>query len=55
MARPLRLVYPGAGSHVRNRGLARQPVFRTAADRETFLPGLAEAHARKGGRWRSAW
>ena len=45
MARPLRILYPGAVYHVMNRGLARQPVFRTGADREAFLAGLAEAHA----------
>lgn len=45
MARPLRILYPGAVYHVMNRGLARQPVFRTSADREAFLAGVAEAHA----------
>jgi len=44
MARPLRILYPGAVYHVMNRGLARQPVFRTGADRQAFLAGVAEAH-----------
>jgi len=48
MARPLRILYPGAVYHVMNRGLARQPVFRTAADRAAFLATVAEAHARWG-------
>ncbi len=45
MARPLRILYPGAVYHVMNRGLARQPIFRSAADREAFLATVAEAHA----------
>ena len=45
LARPLRILYPGAVYHVMNRGMARQPVFRTAADRQAFLTGVAEAHA----------
>ncbi len=45
MARPLRILYPGAVYHVMNRGRARQPVFRAAADRQAFLTGLTEAHA----------
>ena len=45
MARPLRVLYPGAVYHVMNRGLARQPVFRAAADRRAFLAGVAESHA----------
>ncbi len=45
MTRPLRILYPGAVYHVMNRGLARQPIFRTAADREAFLATVAEAHA----------
>ncbi len=45
MARPLRILYPGAADHLTNRGLARQLVFRTAADRRTFLAGGAAARA----------
>ncbi len=48
MARPLRILYPGAVYHAMNRGLARQPVFRTTADRRTFLTGLAAPGARAG-------
>ena len=45
MARPLRILYPGAVYHLMNRGVARQPVFRTAADRQAFLAGGPAAHA----------
>ena len=48
MARPLRIEYPGAVYHVMNRGIARQRVFRGAADYQRFLASLAEAHARWG-------
>ncbi len=37
MARPLRIEFPGAFHHVMARGNARQPIFRSTADRETFL------------------
>ena len=46
MARPLRLEYPGAWYHVMNRGLARQPIFRTDAHRQHFLDLLLEIHNR---------
>lgn len=48
MARPLRIEYPDAVYHVMNRGAARQPIFLTQADRETFLRVLMEAW----NRWR---
>ncbi len=44
MARPLRLEYPGAVYHVRNRGLARQVIFRALTDYEMFLQALHETH-----------
>ena len=44
MARPLRIEYPGAVYHVMNRGQARQKIFRTPADYETFLQVLGETH-----------
>ena len=40
MARPLRLEFPGAISHLTGRGNARQKVFFTDADRELFLKTL---------------
>ena len=45
MARPLRIEYPGAVSHVMNRGQARQPVFRDPPDYETFLQVVRDTHA----------
>jgi REP-associated tyrosine transposase len=46
MARPLRLQFPGAVYHVTSRGNARQKVFFTDADREQFLPTLADVVSR---------
>ena len=43
--RPLRILYPGAADRLTNRGVARQPVFPSAADRQAFLAGGAAAHA----------
>jgi putative transposase len=48
MSRPLRIQFPGATYHVMNRGLAAQPIFKTDADRATFLEGLGEVHVRWG-------
>lgn len=48
MSRPLRIEFPGATYHVMNRGLASQPIFRTEADRGTFLKGLSEVRTRWG-------
>lgn len=48
MSRPLRIQFPGATYHVMNRGLAAHPIFKTDADRATFLEGLGEVHARWG-------
>lgn len=41
MARPLRLEFPGAIYHLTSRGNARQKVFFTAGDRESFLSTLS--------------
>jgi len=46
MARPLRVLYPGALYHVTARGNERKAIFRTDADREQFLAVLAHAVAR---------
>ncbi len=45
MARPLRIVYPGAVYHVMNRGLARQRIFRSQQDYEAFLHIVGDAYA----------
>lgn len=42
MARPLRILFPGAWYHVTNRGLERRPVFRTPEDADRFLALLGE-------------
>jgi len=36
MARPLRIEYPGAVYHVTARGNAREAIFFSDADRQTF-------------------
>ena len=41
MARPLRIEYPGAVYHVTARGNAREAIFLSDADRQTFLDTLA--------------
>lgn len=43
MSRPLRIQYPGAWYHVMNRGNARQEVFLSQKDYETFLNLLGES------------
>ena len=43
MARPLRVLYPGALYHVTARGNERKAIFRADADREHFLAVLAQA------------
>ena len=42
MARPLRIEYPGAVYHVTSRGNAREAIFLSDADRQTFLDVLAD-------------
>lgn len=44
MARPLRILYPGAYYHVMNRGTAKQNIFLSDRDRYCFLNCLEEAH-----------
>src|SRR5258708_1171782 len=54
MARPVRIEYPGAVYHVTSRGNERKAIFRTDADRETFLAFLGKVVHRFA--WRlSAW
>lgn len=43
MARPLRLLYPGALYHITARGNERKEIFRTDHDRDAFLAILAQA------------
>ena len=43
MARPLRIVYPGAFYHVSARGNERRKIFLSHADYVEFLPYLADA------------
>jgi REP element-mobilizing transposase RayT len=37
MARPLRIIYPGAFYHITSRGNQRKEIFKSQADREKFL------------------
>jgi putative transposase len=46
LARPLRILFPGAWYHVMNRGLEKRDIFRTAADTGRFLQLLAVASER---------
>ena len=48
MARQLRIEYPGAIYHVRNRGYRREPIFRDDQDRQWFIRTLAEACGKTG-------
>jgi len=48
MARPLRIVYPGAYYHVTSRGNERKDVFKSRRDREKFLEYLGSATERYG-------
>jgi len=48
MARPLRIVFPGAFYHVTSRGDDRRDVFKSSRDREKFLDYLASATERYG-------
>jgi putative transposase len=40
MARPLRIVYPGALYHVTSRGNAQQRIFADDGDRHAFVAGI---------------
>ncbi len=46
MARPLRIMYPGAFYHVTSRGNERKAVFKSKRDREKFLEYLESATQR---------
>jgi REP element-mobilizing transposase RayT len=46
VARPLRIVFPGAWYHVTNRGLERRAIFPTVADGTRFLDLIAQVSAR---------
>jgi REP element-mobilizing transposase RayT len=48
IARPLRIVYPGALSHVTSRGNEQQDIFKSHKDRETFLAYVESAVVRYG-------
>ncbi len=43
MARPLRIIYPGAVYHITSRGNERKAVFKSIRDREKFLEYLESA------------
>jgi N12 class adenine-specific DNA methylase len=45
MARPLRIEYPGAYYHVKNRGNRRDDIFLTDKDRKVFLDKQKEIGA----------
>ncbi len=47
-SRPLRIEFPGTYYYVMNRGLSRQPIFRTDKDRKAFLDLLGDVHGRWG-------
>jgi putative transposase len=46
MARKIRIEYPGALSHVMNRGDRREAIFKDDSDRQRFLATLGEACAK---------
>ena len=46
MARPLRIIYPGAWYHVTSRGFERRAIFTDARDRDHFLDLLAQVRER---------
>ncbi len=48
MARPLRIIYPGAFYHVTSRGNEQKDIFKSRRDREKFLEYLASATERYG-------
>ncbi len=48
MARPLRIIYPGAFYHVTSRGNEQRDVFKSRRDREKFLLYLESATVRYG-------
>jgi putative transposase len=48
LARPLRIIYPGAFYHVTSRGNEKKDIFKSRRDREKFLEYLASAAERYG-------
>ena len=48
MARPLRIIYPGAFYHVTSRGNEKKDVFKNRRDREKFLEYFESATERYG-------
>jgi REP element-mobilizing transposase RayT len=48
MPRQLRVEYPAAAYHVRNRGDRREPILRDDADRQRFIATLGEVCAKTG-------
>lgn len=48
MARPLRIIYPGAFYHVTSRGNEKKDIFKSRRDREKFLEYLTSASERYG-------
>ena len=48
MARPLRIIYPGAFYHVTSRGNEKKDIFKSQRDREKFLEYLSSASERYG-------
>ena len=46
MARPLRIVFPGAWYHVTNRGLERRAIFRSVVDDDRFFELIAQVSVR---------
>ena len=48
MPRKLRLEFPGALYHLMNRGDRREPIFKDATDRRTFLELLGQCCLKTG-------
>ncbi|HOP41403.1 MAG TPA: transposase [Geobacteraceae bacterium] len=48
MARPLRIIFPGAFYHVTSRGNEKKDIYKSRRDREKFLEYLASAAERYG-------
>ena len=46
MARPLRIIFPGAVYHVTSRGNNKKKIFKDAQDREDFLKVLHQVKTR---------
>ena len=48
MARPLRIVYPGAFYYITSRGNERKDIFKSQRDREKFISYLESTTERYG-------